>query len=64
MGITASKELAMMAIANGIGRMSCVAIGGFVDQCQTGQSVANVGYLTVALFLLAYLISAFLGRPA
>ncbi len=54
----------MMAIANGIGRMSCVAIGGFVDQCQTGQSVANVGYLTVALFLLAYLISAFLGRPA
>ena len=54
----------MATIANAIGRMSCMAIGGFVDQCQTGQSVANVGYLTVVLILLAYLILGFLGRPA
>ena len=54
----------MVAVADAIGKMSCVAIGGFVAQCRTGQSVANIGYLTVALVLFAFVIGAFLGRPA
>ena len=44
---------------------SCaLALGAFVEQCQTGQSVATIGYLTVGLIVLAYLICAVLGRPS
>jgi|HubBroStandDraft_6_1064221.scaffolds.fasta_scaffold131798_3 hypothetical protein len=53
----------MAAIANTVGRVSCMAIGAFVNQCHTGQSVADIGYFTVGLILLAFLIWAFLGRP-
>jgi hypothetical protein len=54
----------MAEIANHIGRAACLALGSLVNQCQTGQSVANVGYLTAALILVVCGIRAFLNRTA
>ena len=53
---------AMAEIADGIGRMVCRVIGALVPQCQTGQSVADIGYAAVALILLSLGVSKFLGR--
>ncbi len=52
----------MAEIAEGVGRMVCQVIWAWVPQCQTGQSVANIAYGTVALILLSLGISRFLGR--
>ena len=39
----------MDAIADRIGRGACAIIYGFVPQCQTGQSVAVLGYAMMAV---------------
>jgi hypothetical protein len=55
--------MAVMAeIADGVGRMVCRLIWAMVPQCQTGQSLANIGYGVVALVLLSFGISRFLSR--
>jgi hypothetical protein len=54
----------MAEIASHLGRTACLAIGGFVQQCQTGEAVENIGYCTAALILLVFGISAFLKRVA
>jgi hypothetical protein len=53
---------AMTDIADGIGRLFCQAIWAFVPQCQTGESVANIGYGVVSLILLCVGVSRFLSR--
>jgi hypothetical protein len=53
----------MVVIANAIGEISCAAIGNFVDQCHTGQSVAAVGYGVAALFLFVFIVSKAIGPP-
>jgi hypothetical protein len=53
----------MIVIANAIGRMSCVAIGSFADQCHNGRSVETVGYTAVALILLVFIVSKAVGGP-
>ena len=52
----------MAEIAGEIGRMVCHLIGALVPQCQTGQSVADIGYAAVALVLLSLGVSRFLSR--
>ncbi|MBV8770129.1 MAG: hypothetical protein JO094_14680 [Hyphomicrobiales bacterium] len=52
----------MAEIAEEIGRLVCRAIDTLVPQCQSGQSVANIGYGAVALILLSLGVSKFLGR--
>jgi hypothetical protein len=52
----------MAEIANGVGRVMCQAIWAFVPQCQTGQSVANIGYGALALILLSLGVSRFISR--
>ena len=39
----------MDKIADTIGRAACVIISGFVPQCQTGQSVAVLGYAVICI---------------
>ena len=52
----------MTEIADGIGRVVCQAIWAFVPQCQTGESVAKIGYGAVSLILLGLGVSRFLKR--
>jgi hypothetical protein len=52
----------MTEIAGYVGREACAAIGSFVRQCHTGESVAFIGYGTAALVLFACGLAAFLGR--
>jgi hypothetical protein len=42
----------MHDIADAVGRAACGLIWGFVPLCQTGQSVAPIGFVTMALILL------------
>jgi hypothetical protein len=51
----------MTEIADYIGRAACAAIGSFVRQCYTGESVAFIGYATAALVFFACGLAAFLG---
>jgi hypothetical protein len=53
---------AMTDIADGIGRLFCQAIWAFVPQCQTGESVAKIGYGAASLILLCLGVSRFLKR--
>jgi hypothetical protein len=53
---------AMSEIADGVGRMVCQVVWALVPQCQTGQSVANIGYGALALILLSLAVSRFLSR--
>jgi hypothetical protein len=50
----------MVEIANAVGRAMCLVIGGFVHECQTGQSVADIGYWTMAIIVLFFGVMAFL----
>ena len=52
----------MTDIADGIGRLFCQVIWAFVPQCQTGESVANIGYGVVSLILLCLGVSRILKR--
>jgi hypothetical protein len=42
----------MDSIADQIGRVGCAIFGGLVPLCQTGQSVAIIGYGLMALIAL------------
>jgi hypothetical protein len=42
----------MDGIADFIGRGACGIIGGFIPICATGQSVATIGYGTIALIVI------------
>jgi hypothetical protein len=53
----------MDQVANGIGELTCNAMGELVRACQTGQSVAIVGYGVVAIVLLWLSIGRILGHP-
>ena len=44
----------MTQIADGIGRLVCHVIGSVYAECQTGQSVADVGYSVVLLILVCW----------
>ena len=37
--------------ANAVGRTACAIVESFVYQCQTGQSVAAIGYGTIVLIV-------------
>jgi hypothetical protein len=52
----------MAEIADGVGRVVCQVIWAFVPQCQTGESVAKIGYGLLALILLSVGVSRFLSR--
>jgi hypothetical protein len=54
---------ALTEIAGYIGRAACAAIGSFVRQCYTGESVAFIGYATAVLVFFGCGLAAFLGRP-
>jgi hypothetical protein len=47
----------MNEIANAVGRAACGVIWGFVPRCQTGQSVATIGYATIALIVIVAVIA-------
>jgi hypothetical protein len=49
----------MADAANAIGRTACVLVG-FLRQCQTGESVAFLGYGIVVLILIAFATVRFL----
>jgi hypothetical protein len=53
----------MDKIGDAIGRGACAIIGGFVPQCQTGQSVAVLGY-TVMCIIAVVLTTLILTRRA
>ena len=57
------KDSPMDQVANGIGELTCNAMGELVRACQTGQSVAVVGHGVVAIVLLWLSIGRILGRP-
>jgi hypothetical protein len=38
-------------VAKPIGLAACQVIGGFVPRCQTGESLAVVGYWTIAVII-------------
>jgi hypothetical protein len=42
----------MHGIADAVGRAACGLIWRFVPLCQTGESVAPIGYVTMALIIL------------
>ncbi|MBV9568609.1 MAG: hypothetical protein JO172_10755 [Hyphomicrobiales bacterium] len=52
----------MAEIAEEVGRLVCRAIYTLVPQCQSGESVASIGYGAVALILLSLGVSKFIGR--
>jgi len=54
----------MDKIADTIGRAACVIISGFVPQCQTGQSVAVLGYGLLGCFAIVVIIWGVSGRHA
>ena len=47
-----SKGLDMTAIAEWIGHLVCGVLGPFLLRCDTGQSVAEVGYLAVGVLVI------------
>jgi hypothetical protein len=53
---------AMTQIADGIGRLVCSAARMIVPQCQTGETVADVGYGVVLLILLSWGIYVLVNR--
>ena len=52
----------MTQIADGIGRLVCTAIGGIYAECQTGQSVADIGYGMVLLIPLSWGVFLLISR--
>jgi hypothetical protein len=54
----------MDQIADAVGRATCLLIGGFVPLCQTGQSVATIGYATIALIAVIAIMAVASRRSA
>jgi hypothetical protein len=52
----------MTQVADGIGHLVCRVIWAFAPQCQTGESVANIGLGALALILISVGVSRFLSR--
>jgi len=49
----------MDKIADPIGRAACAIIDGFVPQCQTGQSVAVLGYAVIGIIAIVAILWVF-----
>jgi hypothetical protein len=54
----------MIDIPGYIGLAACQVIGGLVPRCETGQSLAVVGYWTAAIVIIGFSFLAFLDRTA
>jgi hypothetical protein len=52
----------MDKIADSAGRAACAILGGFVPQCQTGQSVAVLGYAVICIIAIVGTLLALMRR--
>jgi hypothetical protein len=58
------RGAAIEQIADAVGRATCALIGGFVPRCQTGQSVAAIGYGTIVLVVVVAIMAVVSRRSA